>query len=210
MKNFVIKLKNINKDNRYLLIAILIFILCFLNNWYWDITTEYLFSYRLLIPIGIIFLVFNIFLVLTIIDLIKTKKKSSIVALSIYIIIPIFSIFFPFRECRVYLEMILYKKQREEVITKVKNKEYIFDEYGNIELPKNIKKISTSGEITVYENDEGGVLICFWIMRGVLSGSVQLMYSSSDESLIYKNETGHKITYVEKLKNNWYWVETEY
>lgn len=210
MKNFVIKLKNINKDNRYLLIAILIFILCFLNNWYWDITTEYLFSYRLLIPIGIIFLVFNIFLVLTIIDLIKTKKKSSLVALSIYIIIPIFSIFFPFRECRVYLEMILYKKQREEVITKVKNKEYIFDEYGNIELPKNIKKISTSGEITVYENDEGGVLICFWIMRGVLSGSVQLMYSSSDESLIYKNETGHKITYVEKLKNNWYWVETEY
>ncbi len=210
MKNFVVKLKNINKDNRYLLIAILIFILCFLNNWYWDITTEYLFSYRLLIPIGIIFLVFNIFLVLTIIDLIKTKKKSSIVALSIYIIIPIFSIFFPFRECRVYLEMILYKKQREEVITKVKNKEYIFDEYGNIELPKNIKKISTSGEITVYENDEGGVLICFWIMRGVLSGSVQLMYSSSDESLIYKNETGHKITYVEKLKNNWYWVETEY
>lgn len=210
MKNFVVKLKNINKDNRYLLIAILIFILCFLNNWYWDITTEYLFSYRLLIPIGIIFLVFNIFLVLTIIDLIKTKKKSSLVALSIYIIIPIFSIFFPFRECRVYLEMILYKKQREEVITKVKNKEYIFDEYGNIELPKNIKKISTSGEITVYENDEGGVLICFWIMRGVLSGSVQLMYSSSDESLIYKNETGHKITYVEKLKNNWYWVETEY
>ncbi len=210
MKNFVVKLKNINKDNRYLLIAILIFILCFLNNWCWDITTEYLFSYRLLIPIGIIFLVFNIFLVLTIIDLIKTKKKSSLVALSIYIIIPIFSIFFPFRECRVYLEMILYKKQREEVITKVKNKEYIFDEYGNIELPKNIKKISTSGEITVYENDEGGVLICFWIMRGVLSGSVQLMYSSSDESLIYKNETGHKITYVEKLKNNWYWVETEY
>ena len=107
MKNFVVKLKNINKDNRYLLIAILIFILCFLNNWYWDITTEYLFSYRLLIPIGIIFLVFNIFLVLTIIDLIKTKKKSSLVALSIYIIIPIFSIFFPFRECRVYLEMIL-------------------------------------------------------------------------------------------------------
>lgn len=47
-------------------------------------------------------------------------------------------------------------------------------------------------------------------MRGVLSGSVQLMYSSGDDALIYKNETGHKITYVEKLKDNWYLVETDY
>ena len=39
---------------------------------------------------------------------------------------------------------------------------------------------------------------------------VQLMYSSGAEALIYKNETGHKITYVEKLKDNWYWVETDY
>ena len=36
------------------------------------------------------------------------------------------------------------------------------------------------------------------------------MYSSGNEALIYKNETGHKITYVEKLKDNWYWVETDY
>ena len=106
--------------------------------------------------------------------------------------------------------MILYKNKREEIIGKIKEKEYVSDEYGNVELPKKLKKISTSGEVTVFENDEDGVLICFWIMRGVLSGSVQLMYSSTDESLIYKNETGHHITYVEKLKDNWYWVETEY
>lgn len=209
MKSLFLKVKKINKDNKYLVIAILLFILCFLYNWYGDIILQMLFS-LIVIPIIILFLIYNIFLILTIIDVVRTKKKSSIIALIIYIIIPLSSLFIPFRECRVRLEMILYKKQREEAIAKVKNKEYIFDDYGNIELPKNIKKISTSGEITVYENDEGGVLICFWIMRGSLSGSVQLMYSSSDESLIYKNETGHKITYVEKLKNNWYLVETEY
>ena len=106
--------------------------------------------------------------------------------------------------------MVLYKNEREEIISKIKDKEYISDEYGNIALPKIFKKVSTSGEVTVYENDNDGVLICFWIMRGVLSGSVQLMYSSGDEALIYKHETGHKITYVEKLKDNWYWVETDY
>ena len=209
MKALLIKIRKLGKENKYLIIAILVVILCFLNNWYSDIILQSLFS-LIIVPIIIIFLIYNIFLILTIINLVKTKRKSSSIALIIYIIIPIFSIFFPFRECKVNLEMWLYKKEREDIIINVKNKDYVADENGNIELPKNLKKVSTSGEVTVYENDDEGVLICFWVMRGVLSGSVQLMYSSSDEALIYKNETGHKITYVEKLKDNWYWVETEY
>lgn len=209
MRRFVIEFNKFRKENKYLIIAILVFILCFLNNWYWDIILQSLFTLSI-VPIIIIFLIYNIFLILTIIDIVRTKKKSSLVALIIYIIIPIFSIFFPFRECRVNLEIWLYKKQREDIIINVKNKDYVADENGNIKLPKNLKKVSTSGEVTVYENDNDGVLICFWIMRGVLSGSVQLMYSSGDEVLIYKNETGHKITNVEKLKDNWYLVETDY
>ena len=209
MKALLIKIRKLGKENKYLIIAILVFILCFLNNWYSDIILQSLFS-LIIVPIIIIFLIYNIFLILTIVNLVKTKKKSSLIALIIYIIIPIFSIFFPFRECKVNLEMWLYKKEIEDIIINVKNKDYVADENGNIELPKNLKKVSTSGEVTVYENDDEGVLICFWVMRGVLSGSVQLMYSSSDEALIYKNETGNKITYVEKLKDNWYWVETEY
>lgn len=209
MRRFFIEFNKFRKENKYLIIAILVFILCFLNNWYWDIILQSLFTLSI-VPIIIIFLIYNIFLILTIIDIVRTKKKSSLVALIIYIIIPIFSIFFPFRECRVNLEIWLYKKQREDIIINVKNKDYVADENGNIKLPKNLKKVSTSGEVTVYENDNDGVLICFWIMRGVLSGSVQLMYSSGDEALIYKNETGHKITNVEKLKDNWYLVETDY
>lgn len=209
MRRFVIEFNKFRKENKYLIIAILVFILCFLNNWYLDIILQSLFTLSI-VPIIIIFLIYNIFLILTIINIVRTKKKSSLVALIIYIIIPIFSIFFPFRECRVNLEIWLYKKQREDIIINVKNKDYVADENGNIKLPKNLKKVSTSGEVTVYENDDEGVLICFLVMRGVLSGSIELMYSSGDEDLIYKNETGHKITYVEKLKDNWYWVETDY
>ena len=209
MRRFVIEFNKFRKENKYLIIAILVFILCFLNNWYLDIILQSLFTLSI-VPIIIIFLIYNIFLILTIINIVRTKKKSSLVALIIYIIIPIFSIFFPFRECRVNLEIWLYKKQREDIIINVKNKDYVADENGNIKLPKNLKKVSTSGEVTVYENDDEGALICFLVMRGVLSGSIELMYSSGDEDLIYKNETGHKITYVEKLKDNWYWVETDY
>ena len=209
MQRFVIEFNKFSKENKYLIIAILVFILCFLSNWYRDIILQMLFS-LIVIPIIILFLIYNMFLILTIIDVVKTKKKSSVYSLIVYIIIPLFSLFFPFRKCRVNLEMVLYKNEREEIISKIKDKEYISDEYGNIALPKIFKKVSTSGEVTVYENDNDGILICFWIMRGVLSGSVQLMYSSGADALIYKNETGHKITYVEKLKDNWHWVETDY
>ena len=44
----------------------------------------------------------------------------------------------------------------------------------------------------------------------MLSGSHQLMYSSNGEKLIRENETGHPITNIKKLKNNWYYVKTNY
>ena len=105
-------MKIINKNNKYLVIAILLFIFCFLYNWYRDIILQMLFS-LIVIPIIILFLIYNIFLILTIIDVVKTKKKSSVCSLIIYIIIPLFSLFFPFRKCRVNLEMVLYKNERE-------------------------------------------------------------------------------------------------
>ena len=53
-------------------------------------------------------------------------------------------------------------------------------------------------------------VISFWVFRGMLSGSIELIYSSVDESLIYANESGHPITNVKKLKDHWYLVDTDY
>lgn len=210
MKSFRQALKNKPKEEKkYVIIAIFVFILCFLKKWYFDIIYQSLFSSVLILNF-LIFMLYNVLLILTVINLVKTKSKTNIIALAIYLIIPIFSIFFPFRYYKVDLEMELYKRKRAEIIASVKNNEYILDENGNVKLPKDLKKVSTSGEITVYENDAEGVLICFWVMRGVAAGSVGVMYSSTDATLIYKNETGHPITSIEKLKDNWYLVETNY
>ena len=63
--------------------------------------------------------------------------------------------------------------------------------------------------IEMVKNDEEQV-ISFWVFRGMLSGSVQLIYSSKDENLIYDNEEGHSIVSIEELKDHWYLVETDY
>ena len=44
----------------------------------------------------------------------------------------------------------------------------------------------------------------------MLSGSIELVYSTGGEELIRANEDGHPITSVEKLKDDWYYVVTDY
>lgn len=58
------------------------------------------------------------------------------------------------------------------------NKLEVYD-LGNVELLDKYKKVSTSREVTVYQNDENGKVIGFGIFKGMLSGSVQLVYSTS-------------------------------
>lgn len=53
------------------------------------------------------------------------------------------------------------------------------DDLGNDELLDKYKKVTTSGEVTVYQNDENGKVIGFGIFKGMLSVFVQLVYSTS-------------------------------
>ena len=84
---------------------------------------------------------------------------------------------------------------------------YYYDK--NIKLPI-YKYLSVDGEVYVYQNDEDGTQIGFWIHRGVLTGSEELMYSSNGEKLIKENETDHPIKRIKKLNKYWYYVITEY
>ena len=77
----------------------------------------------------------------------------------------------------------------------------------NARLPGKYNFTSSDGEIHIYQNDDEQV-ICFWVFRGMLSGSVELVYISGNESLIYDNILD--IYSVDKLKEHWYLVETEY
>lgn len=52
--------------------------------------------------------------------------------------------------------------------------------------------------------------VSFWVFRGMQSGSAELIYSTGGEKIIETNETGHPIISIEKLKDNWYYVITDY
>lgn len=198
------------KKNLMFSLSIIILILSFLKNWYSIELLDLLFSFYI-IPNIILFLIFNICLIKIIENLRKEKLFINYVSLVILMITVLLFLFFPFREFKFKYEFNKYEKSRLEIVEKTRKFELVpYDKIGNIKLPKEYKKYSLSGEVFVYQNDENGVVIGFWILRGIQSGSIELIYSTGDEQLIRKNETGHPIVSIKKIKENWFYVKTDY
>ena len=182
-----------------LIISVIVMILSFLNSWFSDQLLDSLFMFAL-IPSLILFVGWIICLLLSITKLIKDKSVFNIISLIVVSLTALLVLFFPFREVKVRLELNLYEEERLEIIKMIEDNK----------LPDKYKKVSTSGEVAVYQNDEDGKVVVFWVFRGMQSGSVQLIYSTGGEQLIIDNETGHPIVNVDKLKDNWYYVVTDY
>ena len=192
-----------------LIISVIVMILSFLNSWFSDQLFDSLFIFAL-IPGLILFVGWIICLVLSIIKLIKDRNVFNIISLIVTVLTALLILFFPFRESKVRLELNLYEEERLEIIKMIEDNKLKVDDLGNDKLPNKYKKVSTSGEVAIYQNDEDGKVVAFWIFRGMLSGSVQLVYSSGGEEIIRSSEIEHPIVSIDKLKDNWYYVVTDY
>lgn len=202
-------LKNKMKKYMLLIISIIILILSFLNSWFYDVLFDSLFVLGL-IPSVILIISWILCFVFSILKLIKNKELLNILSLVIVVFTAFLILFFPFRKNKVKLELEFFEEGRLEIIQMVEDDKLEIDALGNAKLPDKYKQFSNSGEIVVYQNDLDDKLIAFWVFRGMQSGSVQLIYSTGGEKLIRDNETGHSIVSVDKLKDNWYYVVTDY
>ena len=192
-----------------LITSVIVMILSFLNSWFSDQMLDSLFIFAL-IPSLVLFVGWIICLVLSAIKIIKNKNVFNIISLIVTVLTVLLILFFPFRESKVRLELKLYEEERLEIIKMIEDNKLKVDDFGNVKLPNKYKKVSTSGEVAIYQNDEDGKVVAFWIFRGMLSGSVQLVYSTGGEEIIRSSEIEHPIVSIDKLKDNWYYVVTDY
>ena len=192
-----------------LIVSVIVLILSFLNSWFSDMLFDSLFIFAL-IPSLVLFVGWIICLVLSIIKLIKDKNVFNIISFIAVILTALLVLFFPFRETKVRLELNLYEEKRLEIIRMIEDNKLKVDDLGNVKLPNKYKKVSTSGEVAVYQNDEDCKVIAFWVFRGMLSGSIQLVYSDGGEEMIIDSEIENPIISIDKLKDNWYYVVTDY
>ncbi len=197
------------KKHRFLIYSGITFAFNFILCWFSDVLLDRFFVFGM-IPINITLIMLLAGLITAIIRIFKNRKdKKNYIALAIFVVTAITIMFFPFRTIKVKFELPLYEEKRLQIVEMVANGDLENDGTDNIELPRGYKHLSSDGYVHIYQNDDEQV-VSFWVFRGMLSGSVQLMYSSQEEELIYANETGHPITEVEMLKEHWYLVNTNY
>lgn len=197
------------KKNIILVIyALILCLLSFFNNWYRDNILD---SLNFLVAI-----IFNLILLISFIVLLNiTVKNFKVfkitklnVSLLVTLIITLVLTFYDFRLIKTKLELNLFEKQRYIIIDKIKNDELTYYYGKNIKLPI-YKYISSDGEVYVYQNDENQV-ISFWIARGMMSDSIELIYSTGGKKSIRENKSRDSIKKIIKLKEDWYFVVTRY
>jgi hypothetical protein len=192
-----------------LILGSVVLVLNFLCFWYADVLFNRFFVLGV-IPILIALVLLIVCAVLSVIRMIRGRERlQSVLSFILCVITVIIIAKFPFRMAKVKTELTLFEKDRLQVIEQIADDQLTPDGYRNLQLPRKYRRLSSDGTVHVYQNDEEQV-ICFWVFRGMLSGSVQLMYSSRDESLIWNNETVHPIESIEQLKEHWYLVNTDY
>ncbi len=197
----------IANTKKLLLLQLVLCLFCFLDNWYKDfIVSRFTIFPQIFIRFVLIILFFKLFRK----SLKYLKSKSIIIKLLSYglFMITIILSFYDFRLIKAKIELNLYEKERIFIINEVKNNNYSYYFENNIKLPI-YRYTSADGEIYVYKNDEDQV-IGFWIYRGIMSRSIELIYSSKGEKLIYETTGGHPVNKIIKLKEHWYYVIKDY
>ena len=193
------------KKYRLLILSALLLLVSFAAAWYGDHLFNHLFV--LAIPIDLALLIcFIVLLAMSVIRIIKRKEYVNVWSLAVLALLVVLKLKFPFRDARVKLELNRFEADRLEIVEMIQSRQLQPDSLGNVVLPAGYKRLSSDGEAYVYQNDKNGQVICFWVFRGMLSGSCELIYSSGGEELILSNAS---VVSIEQLKDCWYYVETD-
>lgn len=188
------------KKNYLLAGSIVISCLILLYGWFGDYLSDRIFPIDLLIFFGIFIGFF--------VCLIWALRRKSWCSLAVLIAGAFVFVFFPFREARVRTEFILYAKARDRVVEMVKEGEVSSDSYGSAKLPFAYGFTSSNGKIHIYQNNEEGTVVTFWVFYGMLSGTEELIYADGGETQIKEELKSFYVESIEKLKDNWYYVKT--
>lgn len=192
------------KKNILMVLVLLEFIITFLLKWFQDQIIDYLFLVSIFADVFILFSFIVLFIILNK-NMSKNKSMFECFIILIYILNILVILFFPFRKIKTKLEFDLYMNDRLEIINLVKQQKSIYNDNNIFVLPNEYKKVSTSGKIIIYKNSSEDTMIGFWIFRGMMSGSVQIIYSSGGEDLIMNSNLD--IQHIAQLAENWFYVE---
>ena len=134
------------------------------------------------------------------------KKVLILLALAYFIVIGIF-IFDKNRERKLKNDFESKLNLREEIIEKIRNNEIEVDENGNAVITEEYHGISDNDYVHIFICNNEETVIAFLYKSGFPDESQYIVYSSNDDKLIKKHVDKSLYSYIEKIENNWYFVQ---
>ena len=108
---------------------------------------------------------------------------------------------------KVKLEYPLFLNRHMEIVAVVQQKA-LADDGGNVILPAGYRELSSDGELYVYRNDKNGIVVGFWVFRGLLMNPyTSVIYTSDDAPPTAQNLDCSRIYNATRLGANWYYVK---
>ena len=96
---------------------------------------------------------------------------------------------------------------REELIEKIEKNEIEVDENNNAILNEKYHGIALHDDVNVFVCNEKEKVIEFYYDAGFPDEAQSVFYSSADDELIKKYVDKHLYAYIEKIEDNWYFVQ---
>lgn len=182
-------------------------ILSILFYWFFDVLgnndTLFFIPFVLVIVqvICFIILLFNI-----IYNFFKMKEKIKFIRCFIILIIPtVILLFVDLRFEKSKIDTYILENRRMKIIEAINP-----DNYKNgiteIDISKQQSFGSHINSLMLYKNNDS-IAFGFYVFRGVLCGSVQIVYSKLDKDKLM--EEIKYIVNIKEIKENWYYIETE-
>lgn len=134
------------------------------------------------------------------------KKVLILLAIAYFIVIGIF-MFDKNRERKFKNDFESKLNLREEIIEKIRNNEIEVDENGNTVITEEYYGISDNDYVHIFVCNNEETVIAFLYKSGFPDESQYIVYSSNDDKLIKKHVDKSLYSYIEKIENNWYFVQ---
>ena len=143
------------------IMSFLLLSVSFIEAWYDDHLFNHLFIF--VIPIHIVlFICFVVLLVISVRRVMKEKDCSSFFQPTCFSAAGCADRLFPFRDARVKYELNRFEADRLQIIRMIQSDQLRpKDAVGNVALPAGSERLSSDGEVFVYQNDENGQVIGF-------------------------------------------------
>ena len=184
-------------------------VILLLSKWFFNELYNLFTPFLVIVPLLALLVSFFVFGIMAVLFAVKNKmgRLKAFTPLFIFVFVAFLYVFVPFDFAKIKLEHIMYADKRERIVADIQSNALSCNGFGNVRLPFGYRSISVDGEAKIIENSGRGIVVGFWVFRGLHMNPYQMVvYTSYGEPLSEETLGIIRLYEHRKLGENWYYI----